>query len=1329
MAGADKIYELFFENSIDLLCVINSDGIFEKINPEWEFALGYAPYEMEGEKFTDFLHPDDIEKTLEEAKHQATNKNRVSNFVNRYKHKDGSYRWIEWRSFLLEDLVYASARDISQRVNAEEALKESEERNKIINSLTSDFVYQIKINTKKEKSVIYVSEEFKTFTGLTIEDFKENNLINSIFHPEDLKKIEEFEKGIIANEARNSIHCRFLNEKRSGWFNLTGKAIYNSQTGRVSSYFFAAKNITKHKKAHEELEERGKLLDGIAQNIPGLVFQFYADNNNHWGVSYVSNSSNKFIELNNKELDGFFERFIDLIPEKEKESFMHSIKEAVAHKSPWTYEGVFIKNKSKELRHFKALSSPRILDDKLVFDGILLDITESKKKELEYQELSKLHQTILDTITAGLIFAKESKFVWANNAYLNIHNSKLEDISGKKLSHFFANKEDYEKIRLKALDDFANKRAFSKEIATKNTDGTTRWVNFTGNPISFEKPNEGTVWMVQDVTERKKNEEKVKQLAEMQQTILDTVGVGIAYVKNRKAQWGNSTYLKMFGFEFDNTSIPSSIEYKTKEDFDRIGRDGYKALAQGLIYNTNVEVKKSDGSNIWIYLSGKAIDPRKPNEGSIWTAQNITEAVNNEIELRKSEAILKSTIESINDGLLVVDENGEITNYNTCFNEIFDFPEDIIIKNDDNLLIEYAKNKLKNPEEFTNNIKEIYKTKENTEDLLEFVDGRFIERLSFHLQEDSPVDGRVWLFRDITEKKLTEENLIKNQKILTDSQRIAKIGSWDLDLTDLSVIWNKSTYEIFGYKRFDEPITLETFFQFVHEEDRDFVRNLVDESIKNKKLKDFECKVIRLDNLIIDVIIVGEITLNENGEPVRMFGVVQDISERKQYEAALEKRVLALTRPLDDLSNIELTDLFSIDDLQKIQDSFAKATGVASIITYPDGKPITKPSNFCNLCKIIRSTKKGETKCQESDALLGKINYSGPTIQPCLSVGLWNAGASITLGGVHIANWLIGQIRNEEQDEKAMLKYADEIGVEKEKFLEAIYEVDIMSKENFEDISNALYILASELSLKAYQNVQQARFISSQKKAEEEVRELNKNLEKKVEERTQRLNEVNKDLEAFAYSVSHDLRAPLRHIDGYTRLLYSGVENPSDSVKDYFIKVKGSIVRMTHMIDDLLSFSRLGRREINMHQVEMKKLINDIVFQYDNLPEKLNINWIIYKLPRIKGDPNMLKLAFENLISNAVKYSSKNEEIIIEIGALDLNENVEFFVKDNGVGFDMNYAENLFGVFQRLHKGEDFEGVGIGLANVKQIINKHNGSVRAESEVDKGATFYVTLPK
>ena len=234
---------------------------------------------------------------------------------------------------------------------------------------------------------------------------------------------------------------------------------------------------------------------------------------------------------------------------------------------------------------------------------------------------------------------------------------------------------------------------------------------------------------------------------------------------------------------------------------------------------------------------------------------------------------------------------------------------------------------------------------------------------------------------------------------------------------------------------------------------------------------------------------------DDQGDLLHIEGFVTDINQRKQMELALEKRIVALTRPFEQTGEIAFEDLFNPEEIQQLQDEFSAATGLASLITRPDGTPLTRPSNFTRLCEhIIRKTEKGRANCEKSDALLGRINTQGPIVQPCISSGLWDAGASITVGGTHVASWLAGQVRDETQSEEKMREYAREIGADEEEVVRAFREVPAMPLERYEKITRMLFTLANQLSTTAYLNVQQARFIAERNKALESLRRSQENL-------------------------------------------------------------------------------------------------------------------------------------------------------------------------------------------------------------------------------------------
>ncbi|TAL33148.1 MAG: PAS domain S-box protein [Spirochaetes bacterium] len=437
---------------------------------------------------------------------------------------------------------------------------------------------------------------------------------------------------------------------------------------------------------------------------------------------------------------------------------------------------------------------------------------------------------------------------------------------------------------------------------------------------------------------------------------------------------------------------------------------------------------------------------------------------------------------------------------------------------------------------------------------------------------------------------------------------------------------------------------------------------------------------------------MSAVLLRENGaHGESILGMATDITERKRIEEALDRRIVALTRPLGENDVVTFEELFSLDDIQVIQDLFAKATGVASIITQVDGTPITRPSGFCRLCSdIIRRTEKGLSNCYHSDAVLGRYHPDGPVIQPCLSGGLWDAGASITVGGRHVANWLIGQVRDETQSENRMRAYAHDVGADEEEFIAAFHEVPTMPRERFEDVARALFVFANQLSLMAHQNIQQARIIVERKEA---VDALTRSVAEK---------------EMLFKELQHRVKNSLNIASNLISLKMGDL--PDEHTRGVFADVIARIGSIAAVYEQLQTENDLDRIDLGRYVGRLVSLLRQ---SYAPAGGRVLIADTLEAIQCEQRCAVPVGLILNELVTNALKYAyPPGAAGEIRVDLRNRGGKAELLVSDDGPGIDEK--------FRHAHKG----GMGLRLVD---MLCRQIGGVHAIEE-GPGARIRVTFP-
>jgi PAS domain S-box-containing protein len=678
------------------------------------------------------------------------------------------------------------------------------------------------------------------------------------------------------------------------------------------------------------------------------------------------------------------------------------------------------------------------------------------------------------------------------------------------------------------------------------------------------------------------------------------------------------------------------------------------------------------------------------------------------------------------------------------------------------------------------------------------------------------IGGIVVFAEDITERRRVEEALREKEHLLSESQRIAHVGSWSYDPADPAgrIVWSEELYRIYGVSPETFSPTVESFLGLVVPEDRPGMQKWIAACAAREKPGDLEFRVVLPDGTIRLISGRGELQRNSEHNTARLTGTSQDISERKQSETELARSREALEaqtvmfqlvlasmgegliaadlqgrflifndaahelmgRGPEDLPTEQWTPHYKVflpdgitpyppDDLPLVRAMRGESARVQLIVQHPEtlserwmevtARPLrdgrgSRCGGVAVLHDITERKRSEDELARQAEELLHSRqdlerqtlmlqSVLESTVEGLVAADeqgkfiIWNPAAE-RIVGLGAAN-----LSPEEWSAHYGAYLPDKITPfpsEQNPLLRAI-RGEVSSAEIFfrnPELHNEVWIESNGSPLRDRSGVVRGgviafRDITQKKAAELEIRELNEHLEQRIAERTAQLEAANHDLDAFTYSVSHDLRAPLRHITGFSQLLSKNFGSTMEpEARDYLQLIENGARHMDLLICGLLDLAKLGQHPLQRSLTELNPIIDRVILVLRPECEGRDVEWRIARLPAIECDPILMGQVFQNLLSNALKYSGRRPKAVIEIDSIQQEGKPPvIFVRDNGAGFSMQYADKLFGVFQRMHTDAEFEGIGVGLATVHRIVQKHGGSIWAEAEPDNGASFYFTV--
>jgi PAS domain S-box-containing protein len=918
-----------------------------------------------------------------------------------------------------------------------------------------------------------------------------------------------------------------------------------------------------------------------------------------------------------------------------------------------------------------------------VLQGILVSVLceafhrANRNLEVSLRKLrasEESYRRLIDTAYEGIwTLDAQGQISYANQRIAHMLGYNLEDMLNRSLFDFIDQEAHLEaKEKLQRCQQGINEQY---DFKFRRNSGSELWAIVSTSPILSETGEFlGQLAMITDVSDRVAAEQAVRKRDYELHLITNAVPVLISYLDNEERyRFNNQRYEEWFGRSVSTVYGQHLRDVVGEAAYTKI-RPYVETVLSGQEITYEQEIPYQDGGTRYIRATYvPQCDEQGDVAGFVALVNDITERKHLEDELRQSEARFRRLVDSNIIGVLFPDLEGNIFDANDAFLQIVGYTREELQRGELNWRA------LSPPEYKAIDDQKVEELKTRgycipyEKDYIRKDGSRVPLLVGAALLEGSQQDTVAYVV-DLSERKQAELALRESEQRFRHMADTAPVLIWMSGVDQLCNYFNKPWLDFTG--RTVEQELGNGWTQGVHPDHWQYCLDTYTNAFDARQEFRMEYRLRRFDGEYRWVLDTGIPRFTPEGEFLGYIGSCIDISDRKLAEQEIIQLNQSLNRRIHELETLlEVIPVgIGIAEDAQCQRIRANPTLARQLRITPDANaslsalPQEKPSDF-------------QIYCNNQVLTINELPMQYAATH-----------------GVEVVNVEIETVYDDGEIAQHLVSAAP----------------------LFDEQGNSRGCIAAFLD------------ITERKLAEAEIRQLNEKLEQRVKERTAQLEAINKELESFSYSVSHDLRAPLRHISGFIDLLEKRTANTLDETSlRYLQTITQTAKHAGKLIDDLLSFSRMGRTEMRYTTVNMTYLVNDVQHNIEQAIQlnRRKISWQIEELPTVQGDPSMLRLVVHNLLENAIKYTATREQAEIHIGSQETEHEFVFFIKDNGVGFDMRYVHKLFGVFQRLHSAQEFEGTGIGLANVQRIIHRHGGRIWAEGVVEKGATFYFSLPK